>query len=308
MTPGLTLPKGFSPEDIVREVNHLPSAPKVLPRLKQLLSDGNSAMHEIVTLIRLDPGIAARVLQTANSAYFNSKGVRCVNVDEAVQRVGYDEVYELVAYAVASQVLARPLEVYDLEADTLWRSSVACAIAAELLATRTDQDPNIAYTIGLLHRVGMVAIDEWALRHAPGLKFPSAPLPRETTEVERAALGFSQAEVGFALLKHWNFPTTMSEPLRWQYAPHASSGQGKMASLLLAAKWLRTAACGDPAHPPALPEALSLQLLGFNPADLEAMLPEVIQQLADVSSLLELPGESRRGHTYFPGTNSGLRY
>src|ERR1700712_469992 len=153
MIAGLTLPKGFSPEDVVREVKNLPSAPKVLPRLKQLLSDTNSAMHEIVALIRLDPGIAARVMQTANSAYFNSKGVRCVTVDEAVQRVGYDEVYELVAYAVASQVLVRPLDVYEIEADALWRSSVACAIAAELIAGRTAQDHNIAYTIGLLHRV-----------------------------------------------------------------------------------------------------------------------------------------------------------
>src|SRR3954464_9581213 len=106
----------FTPEDIVREVKHLPSAPKVLPRLKQLLSDGNSAMHEIVALIRLDPGIAVRVLQTANSAYF-SKGVRCFTVDEAVNRVGYDQVYELVSFAVASQVLVRPLDIYAIDAD-----------------------------------------------------------------------------------------------------------------------------------------------------------------------------------------------
>jgi HD-like signal output (HDOD) protein len=306
MTAGLSLPIGFSPEDIVRELKHLPSAPKVLPRLKQLLSDGNSAMHEIVTLIRLDPGIAARVLQTANSAYFNSKGVRCVNVDEAVQRVGYDEVYELVAFAVASQVLVRPLEVYDLEADALWRSSVACAIAAELIATRTGQDHNVAYTIGLLHRVGMVAIDEWALRHAPGLKFKATPLPRETIDAERATLGFNQAEVGSALLKHWNFPAAMSEPVRWQYAPQASAGQGKMASLLLAAKWLRTAAGTEPSTHPAVPEASQLKLLGLSADDLPGLLYEVEQQLAEVSSLLDMAPEERRGRTHFPGTHSGM--
>lgn len=84
----------MTPDDIVCEVRHLPSAPKVLPRLKELLVDGNSAMHEIVALIRLDPGIAARVLQMANSAFF-SKGVRCFTVNEAVNRVGYEKVYEL---------------------------------------------------------------------------------------------------------------------------------------------------------------------------------------------------------------------
>jgi len=41
-------------------VKHLPSAPKVLPRLKRLLQDGNSSMQEIALLIRLDAAIAAR--------------------------------------------------------------------------------------------------------------------------------------------------------------------------------------------------------------------------------------------------------
>src|SRR4051812_6961553 len=199
--PGTTL----TPDDIVREVKNLPSAPKVLPRLKQLLSDGNSAMHEIVSLVRLDPGIAARVLQTANSAYF-SKGVRCLTVDEAVHRVGYDQVYELVSYAVASQVLVRPLEVYGVEADELWRMSVACALAAEELAMRLGQDRNVAYTIGLLHCVGMAAIDEWALRHARSLTLTSVGYPREATTSERAQFGFTQADAGGALLADWEFP------------------------------------------------------------------------------------------------------
>ena len=128
----------LSPEAIVREVVCLPSAPKVLPRLKQLLSDGNSATHEIVALIRLDPGIAARVLQMGNCAYF-ATGVRCFTVDEAVTRVGYDRVYELVAYAVASQVLVRPLDIYGIEADELWRMSVACALAAAKLSSASRE-------------------------------------------------------------------------------------------------------------------------------------------------------------------------
>ena len=112
MIADLSLPNQtfFTADDIIRKLKDLPSAPKVLPRLKQLLSDGNSAIHEIVALVRFDPGIAARVLQMANSVYFNHTGVRCFTVDEAVQRVGFNEVYELVAYAVASQVLVRPLE------------------------------------------------------------------------------------------------------------------------------------------------------------------------------------------------------
>jgi len=277
----------LTPDAIVREVTHLPSAPKVLPRLKQLLGDGNSAMHEIVAFIRLDPGIAARVLQVANSAYFN-RGVRCFAVDEAVNRVGYDQVYELVSYAVASQVLVRPLDVYGIDADDLWEMSVACALAAEELAVRTGQDRSAAYTVGLLHSVGMVAIDEWALRNARSLSLPYAGFPREAVESERAAFGFTQAETGEALLKHWEFPPEISAPVRWQYAPRASTGQARMACLLHAAKWLRSAVCAPAgAARPPLPDATLLQPLALKPDALDGMVEGIATRLEEIGALLE---------------------
>ena len=290
MTAELPLPDCslLTPDDIVREVKHLPSAPKVLPRLKELLCDGNSAMHEIVAFIRLDPGIAVRVLQMANSAYF-SKGVRCLTVEEAVNRVGYDQVYELVSYAVASQVLVRPMEVYGVEADDLWKMSVSCALSAEALAALTGQDRSVAYTIGLLHCVGMVAIDEWALRNRRGLVLRTAGYPREAVESERAELGFTQAEAGEALLKHWEFPTTISEPVRWQYAPRASAGQMRMSCLLHAAKWLRTAVCAPSGVPrPPLPVESQLQPLGLPLTALGEIANEIAVRLTEVSTLLEV--------------------
>ena len=293
---------GLTPDDIARDVKNLPSAPKVLPRLKQLLGDTNSAMHDIVRLIRLDPGIAARVLQMANSAYF-SKGARCFTVDEAVHRIGYERVYELVAYAVASQVLVRPLAVYGLEADELWKQSVACAIAAEMLALRTGQDRNVAYTTGLLHCVGMIAIDDRSQRHAQTQVLVSTGFQKEATEAERALFGFTQADAGAALLRLWDFPLSMSEPLRWQYLPRASIAHGKMASLLYAAKWLRTAVCAGPKARIPMPEMGPMQTLALTPPVLQGMVVEIEQQLADISSLLDTspgPKAAERDEHRFP--------
>jgi HD-like signal output (HDOD) protein len=298
MFADLSMPaaSALTPDDIVREVQDLPSAPKVLPRLKQLLGDGNSAMHEIVGLIRLDPGIAARVLRVANSAYY-AKGVRCFTVDEAVNRVGYDQIYELVAYAVSSQVLVRPLDVYGIEADDLWRMSVAGALAAEALAERTGQDRSVAYTVGLLHCVGMVAIDEWALRHTRSLVLHFASFPREATEGERAALGCTQAEVGGALLRHWDFPANICEPVRWQYAPRATAVHARMACLLFAAKWLRNAVCG---RRPPLPDAAHLAPLGLAPGALGELALHVHARLANVSTLLDAGDQTFPERAHFP--------
>src|ERR1035437_2403632 len=147
MHPSSVVPKvdsRLTPDEVVRQLRHLPSAPQVLPKLKKLLGDGNSSLFDVVALIRLDQGIAARVLQIGNSAYY-SHGVRCYTVDDAVYRVGYDQVYELVQNAVSSQVLIRPLTVYGLAADELWRRSVTCALAAEVLAKQIHLEHDIAY-------------------------------------------------------------------------------------------------------------------------------------------------------------------
>lgn len=290
----------LTPEDIVREVKHLPSAPKVLPRLKQLLCDGNSAMHEIVALIRVEPGIAARVLQMGNSAYF-SKGVRCFTVEEAVNRVGYDQVYELVSYAVASQVLVRPLDVYGIDADELWAMSVSCALGAEALAEHARLDRSVAYTIGLLHCVGMVALDEWALRTAQPLCFRLNGFPREAIDAERKVLGFTQAETGAVLLQHWEFPENISEPVRWQYAPRSSGGYVPMASLLYAAKWIRSVVCAPtPAdRPPAL-DPLLLQPLRLTATGLSLMADNVKRRVDTLSTLLDVTGAASIDRHRFP--------
>lgn len=291
-----------TPDDVVRQLKHLPSAPRILPKLKRLLSDGNSSSHEIVMLIRLDPGIAARVLQIGNSAYF-SQGLRCYTVDEAVHRVGYDQIYELVANAVASQVLVRPLQCYDMEADTLWYSSVAAAIAAELLAERLNLDRDIAYTTGLLHRVGMVAINEWLSRAAPDLKLATQGLPLETCADERARLGFHNAEAGAALLRLWEFPPIMVEPVRWQYLPGATAAHWQLATILHIAKWVRTCAT-TPDSNPGLPDALLLRKMNLGTVQLQKLASTVRARLAEISSILEAAQEDPLPLTFPNGERS----
>lgn len=274
-----------TPEDVVRRLTHLPSAPRVLPRLKRLLSDSNSSLHEVVELIRLDPGIAARVLQVGNSAYY-SQGLRCYTVDEAVHRVGYDHVYELVSNAVASEVLVRPLASYGIGADELWQTSVACAIAAESLADTLNIDRDIAYTIGLLHRVGMVAISDWVERTTRDFRFEKRALPLETCEQERQLLGFHNAEAGAALLRLWEFPAVMSEPVRWQYLPTATAAHGQLSSLLAVAKWACTAALSPDEHPRTLDSAL-LRRIGSTTAQVHACVGQIRARLSEISSLLD---------------------
>src|SRR5688572_31040501 len=117
--------------------------------------------------------------------------------------------------------------------------SITCALAAESIAEQTNVDRNIAYTVGLLHSIGMVVIDDWAVRNRPEIRFGQRTLPLEACEAERAKLGFHQAEAGAALLRSWDFPPAMLEPVRWQYLPNGTAAHFPLAALLHVAKWLR---------------------------------------------------------------------
>src|SRR5208283_895335 len=287
-----------TPQQIVQDVKNLPSSPKVLPRLKRLLQDGNSSMQEIALLIRLDAAIAARVMRVSNSAFYN-QGLRCETVEESVNRVGFNHIYQLVSYAVASQVLVRPLEVYGLEVDQVWRQSVACALAAQSIALISGDDGDLAYTFGLLHRIGMVAVNEWALRKRPQLRLTADDFPAEFVRSERAIFGGTQADVGAELLRHWEFPPDTTRPVQYQYSPREAASETRMASLLYAARWVRSVVCGEPGHP-VLPDEAALASLRLSHAQLTGVAKDVGAHLQTISALLveteEMPMRARYGH------------
>jgi len=142
-----------------------------------------------------------------------------------------------VGYAVASQVLRPARSRYmGIEADELLetfgllgRSRPSSAGVPHAAGPRC----RLTRSADRTSRGDAVAIDEWALRFAPSLRLKHTAFPRGGGK-RAGGFWFQPSETGGALLRHWDFPASMSEPVRWQYTPRASAGQSKMASLLVA--------------------------------------------------------------------------
>jgi HD-like signal output (HDOD) protein len=269
-------PKYFlGPDDLVRKLDQLPSAPTVLPRLLTVLNDTASSMLDVVSLIKLEPGTAARVLRIGNSAFY-SKGGRCESLAEAVNRIGFLKIYEVVAFSVSAQLLMRDLDVYGVKSAGLWQNAIACALSAEVLAPYCELDSNLAYTAGLFHGVGMVAIDIWSQTEPAFPHFVSTGYPKETTSAEEKVLGFTNASAAAALLRAWTFPHAIIEAVRWQYSPKDAGPHKTMACLVNVAKYLRTSALsadGKPVEP--LPEPWIMKAIRLEPETVEDRVAEV---------------------------------
>jgi HD-like signal output (HDOD) protein len=273
--------------EVVKKATTLPSAPWLLPKLMQQLENPDSAADQVEALIRMDSGLASGTLRLANSAYFNNS-LPCDTVSDAIVRLGFREIYRLATTKIASGWLSTAVNGYGWEPGDLYRHSLTAAVAGDLLAKHTGAvEPEMAYTAGLLHDVGKLAI-----AFACSEQFDTIRRYQESEHcawrlAETQVLGFDHTDVSGELLVTWKFPANLIEVVKFYPRPSSASEDHRaLVTHIHAAKHL--ALClgtgvGEDGYQSELDEA-ALRAGGIGPEVTEALLPAV----HDISSKLLL--------------------
>ena len=282
-----SLTRFATPEDLVQQLKTLPPSPKVLLRLQQMIGAETSSVADLVSVIRVERALAARLVRIANSPVYNL-GSPCENIEESVQRLGFNEVHRLALIVAGCDALSHPLPAYAVDAHEIWEETVACAVAAEHVARLTGGDALLAYTTGLMHSVGMLVINAWVQTIAPGTVLEYQDATEEWSHAERTLLGYNQADADAALLRSWAFSAPVVEAVRCQYAPQCASHHRQLACILAAARWLRTlvSAPAGAAVPP--PNKMMLLALKLSEQQLRECAPQVEALLVNARQLLGL--------------------
>lgn len=218
-------------DTIVETVGKLPPTPQILPKLQTLLRDENSGMQDIVQLLKVDAPMTAQVVRLSNSAFFGA-GQPSQSLEEAIHRLGFNEVYKVVSMAATNRILGGEQKTYKMAKGELLALSTACAVLMAELASEARRDVDAAYTVGLLHPIGKVVINEYFLQRDIEVYSEDEPLD---LLMEKRTLGFDHAEAGAALLRKWKFPDEVTIPIECQYRPlEALSRQPETCRLALA--------------------------------------------------------------------------
>lgn len=221
-------------ENILRLARKLPTSPKIFGRLGRLLTDVNAELDDVVKLVSVDAGLTSRVIRVSNSIFFRgSEPVTSLN--EAINRLGFREMYKMVGVAVSDQIFQSGLPVYNLTAEEVWENSVTTALAMERLARAAGEDEGLAYTLGLLRPVGKVVLDVLLEVEHPGVSCPES----ETLELpkwERAWAAITSNEAGAMILEDWKMPEQVQNSVLCHYHPDEQSS--RLASLLHVACWV----------------------------------------------------------------------
>lgn len=216
--------------ELVEGVDTILSLPDAALRLNALLTDPDASNGQIADVIRLDPGLSARVLRAVNSAYFGFRG-RIDTISKAIALIGTSELQSLVLATSAAQAFKNiSSRLIDMEA--FWQHSVRAALAARGFAeTSLRAHRERVFLAGLMHDVGkLVIFHQLPAQATQILKAVKAGEPTE--QAEYALLGYTHAEVGAALLERWKLPSSLTEPVRHHHEFGAATEHSKEAALL----------------------------------------------------------------------------
>jgi len=216
-------------DDYINKVKTLPPAPRILPELLALLNKDDVDSDRIVKLISLDPAITASVLRLCNSAFF-AGAMPADDLQEAVTRLGFKQVYQLVAAVSGARMLGPAQKGYGIDSGELWQHSVTAAVAAEAIARNAGDDESLAFTSTLLHDIGKIVLAEALDQIYAKLVEDSQSQQAALIETEKRLLGVQHAEIGGRLLARWKFPASIVSSVWFHHNPAAAPSDKKLAA------------------------------------------------------------------------------
>lgn len=242
-------------------INRLPLPPAVVLRLLRSFDDQDVSTAEIAHAIGLDPALSLRVLGVVNSPFYGLPR-QIGGLSEAVMVLGFGTVRNLVIGASLISSTTGPSEGLACRRE-VWEHSLYCALVSQRLARPASVDADWAFTAGLLHDIGKVALyssepdyyrQVCAHRTSAGLTF---------VEAERALLGLDHCEVGGRVLARWRLPAAI-ERVATHHHGEADAGDPLLALVRVADRLAHAAAAGtlrqEIAQVGSMPDALRLHL------------------------------------------------
>ncbi len=180
-------------------------------------------MREVSDLISADPALASDVLRLANSPLY-ARQHDITSLLRALALLGMEAVRGLVL-TVALRNFSRSAtrsEVFQ----HCWRHGLATGLIAADLASASWKDRDAAYTLGLLHDAGRLALLAATPLTYGGLLKAGAESHAEMRQKEREMFDVDHCEAGAWLAESWKFPPEFQVAMEHHHDARDTEGFG----------------------------------------------------------------------------------
>lgn len=211
----------LSRDQVVTCLKRLPALPSAVSEVLASFADEGVDVDRMAHLISRDLGLTARVLRVANSSFYGVQS-RVGTMQEAIVVLGFRAVRSLVL-AVGVNGAFRVGQCPGFDAPAYLRHGVGTGLAARALAPLGGHNPDLAFTAGLLHDIGVLVLATgFSSQYAEVLAYRRHQ-DCSPVDAERTILGMDHGQVGELLADTWHFPTAIREAVAHHHDPAAAA-------------------------------------------------------------------------------------
>jgi HD-like signal output (HDOD) protein len=257
-------------------------------RILAALCDPSLGATGIAAIVQREPGLAARVLKVANSAFYG-RSREVTSLDRALLVLGTDSVRGIAAAACLDRSIARRVEQAAIKPAALVAHCVASGVAAEQLARLRHRElaPE-ALIAGLLHDFGVLVQERMDPAGVSALIEALRQDPAADIEaLERKLVRIGHARCAEILFDTWQLPQEIVVAASFHHDPLAAPEPARVLATLthLGVQLAIEAGFVHPLEPGPLAIAREplLALLGLEAGALQAIADQLTEQVLLIS-------------------------
>ncbi len=208
-------------KQIYELINKMPSLPPTVMKVVSIANDVNAAARDLVSVIKLDPVLTGKVLKLINSSYFGLSS-KIDNLNRAIILLGINTVKNLaLSTAVVGTMNTARSKQSALDAESIWKHSLACAVASKALAREANAPKNELeeyFIAGLLHDIGVIFLVQYMSEAYLNLLESRASGLGTSLSEESDHFQMDHTEIGGLIAEKWGLNPNLAECIRYHHA------------------------------------------------------------------------------------------
>lgn len=257
--------------------------PEVCVTLRKMLDNPQTSTDDIATLISIDPSLCSKLLKLANSSLFRFRS-QVSSISKAINIIGGEALYILVMSETAANAYQQfQSDIIDLK--RFWKQSVLCGLLAQNLSKSCKvRGSEHFFLMGLLNNFSELVIAKQAPQIAKTIESEiDDAFPWES---QQKHLGFYYADCTAEILKSWQLPEQLYEPLFLIHNADEALKHKNIAVLYLAYRTALNATFEEKFSRRNPIEGRVMDMMGLLYEDLDALIKQTQMEAKEMLHLL----------------------
>ncbi len=219
-------------------INDVKPIPQIALKVIRMIQDGDYDIEEVASEIRQDQVICGKILNLCNTAMIGLRN-KIDSIDRALVVLGEKKLFQLVISASVESLFGEITKGYSLCKGGIFHHALGTAMIAHEISVFTGKSqPDVAYTAGLLHDIGKIALDQFLGSGAPYFYRKVHDEGIGLCKLEKEKFGLTHTEAGQILARNWELPENLLDTVTYHHSPENVNNGRELVSIIYLADLL----------------------------------------------------------------------